>query len=456
MKEPTFSNQPNQDESPGQAMDERWYGRLEEWGSFHDVSYLDGDASLREQEKKKFLSGEVENPTLDYPRLDIGMLREREQQLLALKNDILKQEKNEVLKQGYQWKLNEKIAELRLLLSTASGDMRRFKKYSSFVHGRPSEEIFAFSVQNIRNWLTKHLDSENPDLKKAARELDGVLPSDLPQPKAISLPDRSTVQFAQEKTEEEFSDIINIPEQEKFTPQEILGLFDDSLESIGAKQLGWEAVESEGGIYKVDQEKLKAKVPGFLSKTRNAARALLVHEIGTHVKRRINGQRSRLKLLGLGLDRYIPGEEGVSTVREQALAGKAATFAGVFGHLAIGLARGVDGQERNFRDVYSILEKYYRFIYLARGKSLEDADEFAQRDAWFRCERTFRGSDCATPGACLTKDIAYREGNINVWRVIGEKPGEIMKFSMGKFDPSNERHVWILEQLGITDQDLKI
>lgn len=28
------------------------------------------------------------------------------------------------------------------------------------------------------------------------------------------------------------------------------------------------------------------------------------------------------------------------------------------------------------------------------------------------------------------------------------------RFNIGKYDPANDRHIWILEQLNITDKDL--
>lgn len=52
-------------------------------------------------------------------------------------------------------------------------------------------------------------------------------------------------------------------------------------------------------------------------------------------------------------------------------------------------------------------------------------------------------------------DCAIAEGNIGVWNVVGKNPEEMMRFSVGKYDPTNPRHLWILDQLGITDADLK-
>ena len=157
----------------------------------------------------------------------------------------------------------------------------------------------------------------------------------------------------------------------------------------------------------------------------------------------------------MGLDRYEKGEEGVATMREQVLDEKIEDFAGLEGHLAIGLATGVDGKPRDFRAVYEIMEKYFYFKALSSGKEPEQALKSAQTIAWNRAVRTFRGTDCQTKGICFTKDIVYREGNIGVWEVVKENPKEMVRFSIGKYDPANERHIWILDQLGISEEDLK-
>jgi hypothetical protein len=88
--------------------DSQWYSDFEKLGSFQAYEYLDGDKSVRAEQKEKFLKGEVENPILDYPKLDSEKLLEQEQELLKLKKDILREEENEIVKQTYRWKVNEK------------------------------------------------------------------------------------------------------------------------------------------------------------------------------------------------------------------------------------------------------------------------------------------------------------------------------------------------------------
>lgn len=50
--------------------------------------------------------------------------------------------------------------------------------------------------------------------------------------------------------------------------------------------------------------------------TADEAKRLLIHEIGTHVFRTVNGQNQPLKILSLGLNNYMLTEEGLATYHE--------------------------------------------------------------------------------------------------------------------------------------------
>jgi len=439
------------------SLDSAWYPRFETVGSFQAYEYLDGNKQYREDQKNKFLSGEIQNPNLDYPQLNDQVLGTKEQELLTLKKDILDNESHEIVKQTYRWRINEKIAEIRMLRATLKKDMNRFWRYSEFLYGKPSAEIFSYTTHHVlRSEIQTYLDSENPDLKRTAQELYDMLPTTLPEPAIITLPSQESMNKARTATLQEVNHLIAIESEKKnLDAVEIKEIFDQALSKLRAE--GWQVTidtSSKTGM-SVNQESKQVKVPESRSTSIEALKTLIAHEIGTHVARRINGERTKLTLLGLGLDRYEQGEEGVATMREQAIRGKVTDFAGLDGHFAISLAAGLDGTPRNFREVYTIMEKYFLFRNLISGKDLAAAEQAAKTSAWNRCVRTFRGTDCATSGVCFTKDIVYRQGNIGVWEVIGKNPEELSRFSVGKYDPANSRHIWILDQLGITEKDLQ-
>lgn len=442
---------------PPDALDTQWYSRFEKPGAFQGFEYLEGDKSYREQQKHLFLSGEVNNPTLDYPKLDIQLLDRREEELLALKYDVRLNEPNQAVKLAYQWRLNEKLAELRMLKAAASGNARKFRRYTEFIYGKPSDTIFAYTVNSIRKRAETTLGLGNQTTAEASAKLLELLPTDMPEPTAATPPTEETVKLAQGITLHEVGDLVSIPlDKERFEAPEIQAVFSQSIQTLKAE--GWQvtiATGSKSGIT-VNQETRKVEVPATRMLVVDKLRKLIAHEIGTHVARRINGERSKLKLLGLGLDRYEKGDEGVATLREQAIEGKVDDFAGFDGYLAIGLAYGLDGTPRNFREVFQVLQPYYYLKEIESGTAPETAITNAQTKAWNRCVRTFRGTPPDTTGVCYTKDMVYREGNIGAWEVVSNNPEEMYRFSIGQYDPANERHIWLLTELGIEDEDLEL
>ncbi len=423
-----------------EALDDKWYGRFNVCGSFADYEYLGSEKAIREKQKTEFVQGNVENPTLDYPDLEKLDIAQKEQDLLQLKKDILGQESNEIVRQIYRWKINEKIAEIRMLKETQNGNDKRFLRYSKFIYGKPEKEVFDHTISQIKKVVDSKINDPNENVRKAAQRLSEELTDSfkMEQPKIAELKD-----FTKENSESrKFADT-------EYNADEIKSAFEQALERY--KLSGWNViVTGKGTAVSVSQENKNVNIPSSRKMKEGKLRALIDHEIGTHVLRREKGERTKLKLLGLGLDRYLKGEEGIATYEEQKILG-AYEFAGFDGHLAISLALGMDGKKRDFRKVYEILKDYY---FINSKKEESEAMMQAENSAWNRCVRTFRGTTCNSPGACLTRDIVYREGNIGVWNVVKNNPEEVKRFTIGKYDPGNPRHIWILEQLGITDSDL--
>jgi hypothetical protein len=342
-----------------------------------------------------------------------------------------------------------------LLLAAAVGDMRRFQRYSEFIYGKPSKEIFNYTLQKVRRELG-NIANQNRD--SLVQQAVSSLLDDLPEANDASTidgPDKSILPVVKSQTEHDLGNILNIPDvPEKLSDEEIRAAFGSALESLSAE--GWIAVidPKRTGI-SVNQEKKAVQVPPGRVMATEELRELIAHEIGTHTARRLNGERTKLKLLGLGLDRYEGGEEGIATLREQALSGEADNYSGFDGHFAISLASGLDGHPRDFRGTYDILFRYSFIKNLSRGIDSAEAEKKAANTAWGRTVRTFRGTDSKTPGACFTKDIIYREGNIAIWETLYKNIPEMQRWNVGKYDPSNPRRIWVLDQLGITDTDLE-
>lgn len=438
-----------------ETLDRQWYERFKVIGSVMDFEKLDGNPAVRIKQKEKFLRGETEQPELDYPHLDVEELQQNEEKLLALKKDILESEPNEVIRQAYRWRTNEQVAVLRMLKATAGGDERRFNRWAEFIYGKPSRDVFTYVTELIAKEAQQGLASENPDFREAAAQVQGILPQNLERSVTFTPPEQPELDRLRAFTEEKMGTLINLTGTEgELNNDQIIKAIEEALKIVGAE--GWRVIKSQRPGVMMSQEKQEAVVNEELTKPAKDMAKLILHEIKTHVGRRINGERSKLMLLGLGLDRFISGEEGVAGAMEQSLDNKVDPMADNLEYiLAVGLAKGLDGQKRAFRETFQVLKKQKILHNIAMGMSKAEAQEDAADQAYKCCVRIFRGTDCKTPGACYPKDIVYREGALNTWEVIRMNPDEMMRFFVGKYDPHNQRHIWILDQLGITDEDLE-
>lgn len=437
-----------------EAFDERWYKRFYDAGNIQSYEYFEGNSTVRELERQRFERGEIENPTLDYPKLDVANLEARDQALQALKQEILATEQHPSVKAAYRWRINEKLAEIRLMKAAATSDMRKFHRYTQFVYGKPSPNIFAYMMTRLREYATEQQQSDHPEIAEFAKELLSILPESNNSIAISKPPSANDIDVARQAVEVEFHDLVQLSsEAEEFIGDALKQEFELGLQKLQA--VGWRVKMVERGSVSADQENRLVKVPKKSPRSRLEVQQLLLHEVGTHVKRRVNGERTQLQLLGSGLDRYEGAEEGVATMREEAFEGQFDDFRGMEGYLAIGLAQGLDGKKRAFREVYDVMRAYYLLDEMASGKNLEAAIHESQRLAWNRAVRTFRGTDCKMPGTAFTKDMIYREGYLAAWDLVREHPEELVRLSMGKFDPNNSRHCWVLSELGIRDEDME-
>lgn len=435
-------------------LDSHWYEEYKKVGSFLPYSFLSGHKDTRDEQKKLFLEGKIHNPQLDYPFLNRDQYLLQQAKLVALREEILTHEENELVIRAYGWKITEKHNELALLLAACDQNMPDFKLYSENVYGAPKLEVFEFSLHLIRLKIEEHLSSRNAIIKNAALELDQELNQYFPDTKKeitqFMLPSQKTVSMARIQVYSELGNLIQgigIHKKE-YGAEDIEKIFKVCLTRLS---IDWGVsidLTSSSSIH-VDHTAKAIKIPSTRLMSRDKLLGIILHEIGTHVLRRVNGEKSPLMLLGLGLNGYERADEGIATMREQVIEDSMEEFARAERHLAISLCYGLDGKKRDFRDVYTVVEKYLFFKSLVVGKPYDNAQEEAKDLAWITTERVFRGTTCEVPGICFTKDIMYQEGNIAIWKVVEENPAEMVRFNSGKYDPTNPEHTALLDELGI-------
>lgn len=216
----------------------------------------------------------------------------------------------------------------------------------------------------------------------------------------------------------------------------------------------WEVIISKRpvGGFQVKPRKKRIIVPsskilrarkGERLLTEERLQAIIQHEVLTHAVRANNGLRSRLQLLGVGLAGYLRGEEGLASYREQQIVG-ATDYHNQAMYLALGIAYGLDrgGKKRTFFETFKLLHDYnYAFLGLS--------GQYSKLRAFASCHRIYRATTGGGTGYIITKDVAYREGNIAIHGLMQKIGGEQSWLNVGKFDPTNNEHMQALKKLGL-------
>lgn len=403
------------------------------------------------QQKGEFLKGVIPYPQLTYSRI-------RLEKFLNLRNEYVnflgEVERDEVhhslVRKYYLRKIVEKLKEIDMVCLVAQRYLGQislehftqgFGKLTNDLFGSPKQQVFNEVLHEVGERM-KVVGNKRPELgghieKFNAKYCMHAVPSNRPR-----------VYFDRGHVNKNFTPLL--------TAEEVRDYFETALQRIGA-QGDWRVVIDKKNTRKTivvtGAGAKKVVIPNnhyFTSGHRRhalsaiEAQRLSVHEIDVHVKLRHSGERSPLKLLAFGLDQSRKAEEGLATFAEQELLGDNSYFAGYLSYFAIGLAHGLDREStpRSFDEVYQVL--YELFFIMERGKKM-----LAQSLAWDRCLRIFRGTFCNVPGLVFTKDIIYREGNIEIHKLLSETPTAREWVHLGLFDPTNREHVADLQTLGI-------
>lgn len=285
---------------------------VEEYATFAAYEKLDGEKNARALTKGKFLSGEIENPVLDYPNVDTAELDARKAQLLAFRDLIIKDvllypdehpsittvdelgKKEQTLRLDYLFKINEKIAEIGLLKTTAEIKelqaqpnydpekleklANKFKKFTEFVYGKPSLDVFRRDFEALRNLVATATESPNTHIKSTAETLNGLLKANTTgsNPPILTPPSQEVFAQVKNQTENELGNIIpKRPEDKLYSSQEVKEFFVEALKNLQAE--GWEVlIDDTSGrtAMHVSQEQRKVVIPDSRTYTLEAIKSL--------------------------------------------------------------------------------------------------------------------------------------------------------------------------------------
>ncbi len=443
--------------------------------------YFDVDGSSevkasREQAKKAFLEGEIRNPKLTYPQLEGAVIAEflqtSERQVLDLMRQAVDLDHDQIRIRALEDLLRTaylSIAILQLageLQNPNISDEERTKKAELFnlangeVYGYIKPELFFGLVDEENDRANSILnDGESSEtvlrIAREYMELFKLPPGSTITPRFI--PDIETVMDLKQTLEGEYADLLALVPykngNETLSLEEAAVLFE---QAHAERMTGWSVHVVPGKSNIESRQSEKATLIGDKRKLLTGMKAvqLLLHENGIHVERRLRGDNLGDPLLsGIGLAGYGDIEEGLGVAMEEIYEGKTRD-SGTQYYFALGMARGLDGTTRDFRDVFEIAWRREALREVKNGQISEEAIAKVRNKAYTQCVRIFRGTPCDIPGVVYTKDQAYFKGNQQAWELLGrmgklpveEQKTALSRLLAAKYDPTNEIHTQIVDQ----------
>lgn len=448
---------PEQTQTP---LDQELYARFE---SLHEgvretYKQLSLDADRLQEVFAAWHNGEEADLTATH--IDTEELNVRLDELYAWKAELLNRDDvDPVLKQVYRWRINEDIANAKLLEASSQGNMEAFRRWNYFIYGKPDEAIYRGALDVVAHDAEMLLSEEdvNPAVAKAAQNV------------LVMLEGRRGYRELLIPTEETFEAVrddhlraggyyglllagVDVPRTGKINRQ----VGDPLLEHIVANNLksDYQIGEAEGATWGVAHSTKTVERPANYNMPWQRFIGLGAgHEIGSHLLEKMNGQRGPVALMADGLDRYEAGNEGRAVMREQVVYetfddfGKQVRWRDIIRRdIAIGYSEGVG------EDGPSSQADTYRFMNaidcMYQAKLTPDNPEATVIKAQAKTDallaRILRG------GGTYLKDKVYLEGHVACWLTAAERgPGSISEGDLGKFDINNPRHIALLQLWGL-------
>lgn len=387
-----------------------------------------------ERERQRFLIGEVENPRFSLCSVAASVLPQYRERVLELRSELEREEKDPNVRKLYLAKLDKRLDFIPMYTAAENRNDAEFHAHALNIYGKPKRQFFEYAAKRIKDLVAER---RNTPFTESHRKLHRV----------FAKIDTSLATLSNEILPPPVADTTPV-----ITAAEAAELMRESLMNYGIDD--WQVVYEPTTTrtrFATNPTKQLLFVPSDQSLqrrkkplTRLGATAIAAHEIGVHALRNHNGLRQPLQLLSFGLAGYLRGEEGLASYVQQQIEG-ATEFYGFDRYLAITLAIGMDGEQRDFRSVFECMRHYY----LLSGEADEQSEHRASNAAWETCARIFRGTTGTSIGTPYMRDIVYFEGNVGIWNLLIERPEIFDSLFIGKFNPMNADQTKALHELGI-------
>lgn len=398
---------------------------------FDEVEWFKDHMRISHEERDSFINNEIENPLFTYKSQKVNV--NYDEKLDLLRACMEQPQVPSVVVDLYRRKMEKQLLRNSIIGSSLNKNDQAFFEASCDLYGKPKRKYFAYIAKRLLLLCNSQKGANQGSVRRLSKVVSKINTegvdidvSVLPSVVATGSPIGSAVEVV-----EIFSSVIERCGIEGWVVQ---------VDAAGTRSRF--AVNVQQKVVHIPSDQQLFSRPQKL--TNIGVQALAEHEVGVHVRRSYEAQQGPLKLLEIGLDAYLPGEEGLAAYAQQQVEG-AEEFYGFDRYLAACLAVGMDGKKRDFRSVFSLMLDYYTLKFAGMEKGHTDP----YRAAWDVCVRIFRGTTGQTAGCVFTKDIVYMEGNIGIWNLLSERPHVFESLFVGKYNPLLSRHVNTLQTLGI-------
>ena len=393
-------------------------------------------------------------PRLSYPALDVAEVRQRIADFLQLAAEIAENEPNVVVRRLYHGVIEDEVCFLRLIEATYEGEGERFWELTQQLYPRPTSAEVQYALEQVRQVLlqglrlpeaeaTSEIEQGRRDARQeACREVIEVLRGQFHL--SLDLSGEPNGDFGAVFSPPSDTPLISAQGAKRF--------FEAVLHSRG--YAGWHVILDPNVAGPRVETGLRQVFLPAEPIPLDELREYVSHELAGHVARSIAGENSLLGLLGISTKGYMVTEEGLADYYERqaaAVHGDPVDDSGIWlGTLAIGLACGVAGPAQTFSSLLAFFEPFlllYRLLW-RDDEDRQTAERRAQRNAFTRCLRTFRGvPNLGKVGICNTKDVVYLRGRWLIDQAVAQDETVLDRLAVGKvaYELLPE-----LEKLGIT------
>lgn len=437
-----------------EPLDKQWLELLQPLAAVPSEIYTyltPSAASLRDAKETFYASDKTHNPALAPDEQFRESIVEHAEALRTLRTRISAEEKHETIRPLYEARIDELIANCQLWLAAADKDQAAYKAANKLLYGEPDRDIHAASCAWLRGIAEAYRTHEDATIAAAAEDVLRLVPDSGADPLTL------------QPSEEAFRDLLDLHNEPGGYTDQLFGSVtatpgsvitakegDVILERILAQVAPDYTIAENDGYWGVQHSHKHVVRPRDYALSPATFSGIVAHEVGSHLVERVNGLRSPLQLLGLGLDHYEYGNEGRALMREQLAAGsvqaamgKHAWIFNILKHLGVSLGVGVSGNPRTFAEVYEAVASAYAFWALVTEQETSTVPDAA----WDLTVRLLKGTDGR--GGAYYKDIVYLEGNVRAWKLAEQFPERILQGDRGKYDIANPVHRARLQALGI-------